>query len=356
MKILLINEAAGFHNYLKEGLIALGHEVVLAMPSGATHQGRSADYFFGSEGTGVLAKVRRNLLPLWKIRGFKDVDIASFMLGISAFNGKVIRYRDLSFLSRRGVKLSYIGTGCDEVSLLRVRPDASEFACKSCQEHDEMGRSCEKAILSRRVEAASHAALFQYTVSPCFEYDHCRSFFPKAIHKRIPLPVNVGAIEFVPTGARDKPVIVHSPTRRGFKGTHVIIEAVDILKRRYSDFVFKIVENVSHADYLRFMRQSDIFIDQVFMESAGMAALENLAMGKIVLSGNGPGARAYFDFGHESPVVNAPSDPRELAGVLYELLLRRDDFGRLAESGRQFVETYHDHIRVAKQYVDLWEE
>jgi Glycosyl transferases group 1 len=354
VKILLINEASGVHHYLKQGLQQLGHEVIHAMPSGATQQGRPADYFFGAEGAGWLPRLKRHVLPLWRLRRFRDVEVVNFVLGISAFVGRGIKYRDLGLLERWGTKLSYLGTGCDEVALLRVRPGPGELACRSCQAHDALGRSCEAAILSWRTAAADYARLFSYTVSPCVEYDHAHGFFPSATHRRIPLPINVDAIEFVPARAQGTPVIVHSPTRRGFKGTHAIIQAVEILRQRRAQFEFDIVENLPHREYLERMGRADIVIDQAYTESAGVAALENLAMGKIVVSGNGPAAREYFAFGKDSPIVDAPSEPHQLADVVQALLGEQGDFQRRAEAGRRFVATYHDHVGVARQYLELW--
>jgi glycosyltransferase involved in cell wall biosynthesis len=353
---LLVNEASGIHSLLKQGFLELGHDVTHAIAGHSSLQGRTADVYLGYMQNNLLGKVKRNILPLWKIEKLKGVDIVNYILGISAFSGKYIKYRDLSIFKRANAKLSYIGTGCDEASLMRIRPDAEDLPCKSCQTYDLLDQQCKKSILGYRDKAARFAGLFDYTIAPVVEYDHCHEFFPNAIHEKIPLPINVRALEFMPADpAKKKPLIIHSPTRRKFKGTHVVIEAIKIVGDQYRDFEFELVEGLSYEDYLNVMKRCDIYIDQVFSHSTGMAALENLAMGKIVLSGNTPDAMNYFVFSKESTIINAAPDPTKLAETLINILTHREHFENIALRGRHFIEKYHDHVQVARQYLNLWQ-
>jgi hypothetical protein len=355
MRILLVNEASGYHHYLKLGLQELGHDVVHAMPGEQTWQGRTADYFFGNSGQSTVAKLQRNVAPFLKLQRYTQFDVANFLLGLSAFPGRFTKYRDLPILKRKGVRLSYTGSGCDPIALLRVRPDARELPCESCMRHDDLGRGCEKNILGDRKRAIGYAGLVDYAVTPVFEYDHAHAVFPHAIHRRIPLPIAVGSIDFAPATTKVRPVIVHAPTRRGFKGTHVVLEAIKLLQARGATFEFRMVENLSFSDYLKCMQECDIHIDQVLVQSAGIAALESLAMGKVVVSGNGPAAREYFPFAAESPVVNASPDPAALAETLHGLLREKSGFAAQGARGRLFVATHHDHLEIARQFSALWQ-
>jgi hypothetical protein len=217
-----------------------------------------------------------------------------------------------------------------------------------------MGRSCETAILSERTRALRFAEFIRYTITPCYEYDHAHVSFPNAIHRRIPLPICTSSIPFLPARTSRPPRIFHAPSRRGFKGTPVILEAIEILRGEGVPFEFRVVEGLPFAEYMACISEADIHIDQVLSKSAGMAALESLCMGKIVISGNSSEARAYFPFSDESPVIQGSSDPQQLAGVLRDVLNRRDDFESMAHHGRSFVEAHHDHVKVAALFADLW--
>ena len=150
--------------------------------------------------------------------------------------------------------------------------------------------------------------------------------------------------------------IIHTPTRKGFKGTHIVIDAIKILKCRRSDFEFNIVEGLPFEEYTSVMESADIVIDQVWSQSAGMNALWMLGMGKVVFSGNSELCKSYFSFGHENPIIDAPPNAIELADKLEALLMDRTVINDLCERGRQYVAKYHNHLAIAKDYVSLWSE
>lgn len=356
MKILLINEASGVHNYLKQGLISLGHEVTLATPSRGNPQQRSADLSFAVVGATKFHRLISIIDSHMKVRGLDGFDIANYINCMSLFSRSLNRYLDLDILKKSGALISYYGLGCDEAGLLRVRIDASDLPCESCMKYDELGRGCEKTILSRRSRAREYADRFNFSVSSAYVYAHCHDFFPLADQANIQLPIEALSLPFSPAVGRAKPIIVHSPTRRGFKGTHLILEAMSILGRRRSDFEFRIIENLSHERYMLAMRDCDIYIDQVHSGDAhGVAALENLAIGKIVVSGNGALNWRNFHFAKNAPIVRASSNPVVLADRLSDLLDKKEEFESIAHVGREYVLEHHNPVLVASLFLSLWQ-
>jgi len=222
-------------------------------------------------------------------------------------------------------------------------------------EYDELGRGCEMTILGRRPRASGYADRFNFSISSAYVYSHCHDFFPLADHANIQLPIDVLSLPFSPASGRAKPIIVHSPTRRGFKGTHLIVEAISILGSRRSDFEFRLIENLSHEKYMQAMGDCDIYVDQVHSGDAhGVAALENLAMGKVVVSGNGELNWQSFHFMRKAPIVRASSNPVVLANKLSDLLDQKKEFLNLAHAGRQYVLEHHNHVLVASLFLSLW--
>ena len=356
MRILLVNEASGVHHYLRQGLQELGHEVLIALPGAGNYQARKADVYFGVSGQTFGARVRRVFEPISRLRQLGKFDLANYQLGLTLFGSPVNRYADLRVLKSIGAQLSYYGLGCDAASLLRIRPDVGTLqCCEQCLAHDAIGHSCGEQLLGKRLRASKAAGLFDFAVSAAYIYDHGLDFFPNAVRARIQFPIDVRDLTFSPARAAPVPLIVHSPTRAGFKGTRNVLEAMRLLAERRDDFEFRLVEGLSHAEYLRTMQDCDIYVDQVFSaDSFGIAALENMACGKVVVSGNGPLGWGGFPFMREAPVVPAAAKPGILADILSDLLDRKHDFPAISEQGRSYVLNHHNHISVAARFLALW--
>lgn len=356
MRILLVNEASGVQASLARGLRALGHEVVHALPHGAARQQRRADVLLGVEGSGVLAAARRLVAPPLRLRQLGHFDVVHFVLGVTALVSRVQRHRDLPRFRRQGALLSYTGLGCDEIALLRVRPGTpSRSPCAGCEAHDAIGQICRSGILAQRPRTASVAGLIDVCVTPMPDYDHAAAFFPSALHARIPLPVGIPA---EPAPRRDGPLrVVHAPSRRGFKGTAIVLAAIERVRARGLDPHFTVLENLPHGEFLERLADADVLIDQVHSFGAGMAALEALAGGKIVISGNAPETRAYFSWGEENPIIDAVADPDRLADHIAQLLsMSPAAIAAMAAAGASYVRRRHDETTVAAAYLDAWQQ
>ena len=304
---------------LARGLRALGHDVVHALPHGVTSQQRRADVLLGVEGSGVSTAVHRMLASPWRLRRLGRFDVVHHVLGVTALVSRAQRHSDLPRFRRQRAVVSYTGLGCDEIALLRVRPGSpSRSPCASCEANDAIGRICRAQILTQRPATAAVADFVDVCVTPMPDYEHAGAFFPSATHVRIPLPVAVPA--FKPLRQAGPLRLVHAPSRRGFKGTTIVLAAMQRLRERGITADFTILENLPHAEFLARLADADILIDQVHSFGAGMAALEALASGKIVISGNAPEMRTYFPWGDENPILDASRDPDVLADCIESLL------------------------------------
>jgi glycosyltransferase involved in cell wall biosynthesis len=361
MNILLINNTSGIHSALKIGLEKLGHNVKILLAYPNSYQEREADYFPGYIADSIPKKIFNRLLFLNKyLECAKDVDIINFVAGMSGFSfkGHFPQYRDLPIVSKKGTKLSYYGLGCDELSSPIIRENVFKFLCQSCRKHnDKLGENCETYVMPSRQTALKYTKYFNYCVSSMWEYKHCSDAFHSESTKfaKIQFPINSDAIEFYPTTYKNKPLIVHSPTRKGFKGTDIVMQAINILSDMSSvEFDFQLIEGLTYSDYLSVMQKCDIYIDQVYSYGVGVAALEMLAMGKVVFSGNSSETKSYFSFSKNSPVINASHDPLKLAIKLNDVLEKHSEFRNMGIRGREYVEKYHDPVIVAQMFLDLW--
>lgn len=354
MNVLLVNEASGVHRNLKLGLQELGVSVSHRVNSELV--GRSDyDGVFARRRSGVIGGIARNIEPLLKIASLKKYDVISLCNTITAVHGMYAKYMDLPIFRRKAKVLSHYAIGCDEIGIVRRGAPLEYKPCKTCLESgDSLSRDCENLMnprYERSVEMVSK--YFDFGASAVMEYDHASRAFEGKPFRRIPFPVRTDHIPFVPAKSGPLVRIIHTPTRRGFKGTDRVLKAIEILALKRKDFEFKIVEGLQYEDYLAAIRESDIVVDQVYSQSCGINAIEMLAMGKIVLTGSTEAARSYFGLS-EHPAFNAHPDPEVLANALSDLLDSRGEFSAWSERGRSFVKEFHDPVRVARMFLDSW--
>jgi hypothetical protein len=356
LKILLIGEASGVHYNLKRGLLDLGHDVKHMILYGAS-QGRSYDGSFSPVGAGVVGGVKRNLLPLIMAGRLDNYDAINFVNTITAVHGQHTKYLDLPILRNKSKVLSYYSVGCDQLGLVRRSTrDLPYSPCSTCLSSGEsLGRDCENKlnpIYEKSVERAKK--YLSVAASGMIEYDHVSDFFKDKKFSRIPLPVDVERINYNPAKNSKKILIAHTPTRRGFKGTSIVLEAMEILKSQRDDFEFIVVENLTYQDYVAVMQTVDIVIDQVYSQSPGMNALEMIAAGKIVFTGATDLGMSYFGFMENFPGFDASPDPVQLAKSISLTLDKKNMFSQWSESGREYINCNHNCLTVAEQFVSLW--
>ena len=356
MRILLIGEASGVHRNLKKGLREHGVKVLHIVQSAGSIW-KSYDQALAPDWTGTMGGIARNVAPFVKIAGLPRFDVANFINTITAVHGLWTRYWDIPLIRRKVRVMSYYALGCDEIGLIRHNPGLPYRPCETCLASGEvLGRDCAE-LLNPRFEQSQELArrYFDFGSASMVEYGHTEELFPGRF-RRIPFPVDTEAIAFHPARNRPKPVIVHTPTRRGFKGTDIVLKAMNLLAARRSDFEFRIVEGLSYADYLAAMCDADVVIDQVFSQSSGINGLEMMAAGKVMLTGSTPLGRAYFPFGDESPAIDAPPDAARLAETLSAVLDRKAEFPAIADASRAYVLKHHDPAQVAGQFLAGWEQ
>ena len=109
-----------------------------------------------------------------------------------------------------------------------------------------------------------------------------------------------------------------------------------------------------YAEYNKMLYDSDILIDQLYSYTPATNALGAMAKGLVAVSGAEP---EFYDFIGEhdlQPVVNILPDRDAVFSTFENLILQKERLAELSRQSRAFVEKHHDHIQVAKQYVDFW--
>jgi glycosyltransferase involved in cell wall biosynthesis len=150
------------------------------------------------------------------------------------------------------------------------------------------------------------------------------------------------------------PVIVHASNHRNVKGTDILIQACERLKKHGLKFELKIIEQVPRSEVQEIYRKADILADQFIMGAYGLTALEGLAVGKPVLT--------YLSEEHlRDPVFNLPivnTNLDNIDDVLKVLIGSAQLRQRLGIAGRQAVVQYQSCEAVGevwdRVYRHLW--
>ena len=165
----------------------------------------------------------------------------------------------------------------------------------------------------------------------------------------VPLRVNISDItpKYPELIQEKKPVIVHSPSKRSTKGTEGILEK---LKEVKGDYELILVENKPHEEAMEIYRNADIIIDMISYGTYGVFSIEAMAMGKPVITYISPEVKKQFP--EELPVISTDFDglPGAVDKLIADPELRHD----LGVKGREYVERYHDHVKVAKYLYDIY--
>lgn len=142
----------------------------------------------------------------------------------------------------------------------------------------------------------------------------------------------------------------HAPSHRGVKGTDLILNAIENLKKR--DFIFDLIfiEGLSNAEAKERYKLIDILIDQLFLGWYGGVAVEAMALGKPVLVYIRDEDLKFLppEMQSDLPVIRTTPDSIEQT-LQYVLEMPREELFALAQKSRAYVERWHDPIAIAQR-------
>ena len=109
------------------------------------------------------------------------------------------------------------------------------------------------------------------------------------------------------------------------------------------------LDNIAH-----FLKEIDIFIHPALKEGLGVAILEAMAMGKVIVASSTGGIREAVSDG-VSGILVPPADPLSLAQSITYLMDHPEDAFRMGNSGRKIVEEKFSAERMVSEYEKVYE-
>ncbi len=356
MKILLVGEFSGLFKNLKEGLVALGHDVTIAS-QGDGWKSITNDIDWSSNKKGIVGKFEKFFKLIKVIPQLKGYDVVQLIcpvifpvkFGINKFIiNDIIKNNKKVFLSGAGA--SYADS---------VVADFLQNNFKYPQLYNE-SKKANNGMWSQTQEGRKYNKWLQSQVGGYIPimYEYAQGYRDIGYSKLKPtiaLPMNIDKITYRDNIVKDKLVIFHGLNREGGKGTPLIREAMERLQENYPNKVECVIDGkMPLDDYLKLLEKVNVVVDQVYSCSIGMNGVYNLAMGKIVVGGGEP--EFLKEYGVKtSPLVPIQASVDDIYNQLEKLVhLSNEEILEIGKKSRLFAEEVFDYKKIAQQYVDVW--
>jgi len=343
MKILLLGEFSGVHNNLKKKLLSLGHEVKLGADGDSY---RKFDFDFKINP--YKSKFLNLLYFIWNIRKFIGHDVVQFITPFAIpyyyhffglihilfyFNKAKIYYAcgtDPAFMSVKN-KFKYFPLD-NQSSKFEYFPNYNYFTVNY---YNWFINKIDWIVPSMYTYFLGYKSNLK-TTSP------------------IPLP----ASDFkngIFKKEQKKIKIIFGITRRDFKGSKYILDAIKLIESKFPDLVdVSIVEGITVKEYKKLLLNSDVLIDQCKSYDYGMNAIFGMENGCIVFSGSEPESMEYLNF-QNCPVINILPDSNDIFNKISSIIeLENNEIEKLKKQSLSFVRKYHSAENISNDFLQLY--
>jgi glycosyltransferase involved in cell wall biosynthesis len=165
------------------------------------------------------------------------------------------------------------------------------------------------------------------------------------------LPVVVDTSVWVPGEPplqRERPLVVHAPSNKALKGTHLIEPVLaKMVDRGWIDY--RRIEDIPPAQMPAFLRDADIVLDHFGIGNYGVVTCEAMASGRVSISHITQWVRDRVP----DPIPTLEATPDTLETVIESVLDDRDAARATAASGPAFVRRWHDGRQSAAVLADF---
>lgn len=377
MKILLVGEYSRLHNSLKEGLNSLNLDVTL-IGTGDNFKDFPVDFSIAPKITRsfpLLRFVNKVLVKLFKI----DLQLVEKGIRFYFFLPKLKEYDIVQLINSNAIETYPF---LSRLLLKKLFNQNHKIALLVCGEEtpiidyllkNEMKYSILSPLFANQKLQNHYSYSLKYIRS---DYRNTFDFITaKAITiitsdldykipmmamgyqtQFIPNPINIKKIEFQPQIISDTIILFLGINESSAikKGSHYFEKALKIIQEKYLDKVEVIItRSIPYKEYIEVYNKSHIVLDQVYGYDQGYNALEAMAKGKVVFTGAETEFMTHYNLS-ENVAINALPDVDYLVEQLSYLIENPNEIIAMGKRARQFIEKEHDYVKVAHQYLEIW--
>ncbi len=378
MKILLLGEYSRLHNSLKEGLVALGHEVII-VGCGDKFKKLPVDY-------SIYAQIcNENKIANFLFRGFRKVIGLDFEKIEKAMRFYLILpdLKDIHhvqlinsdaletypFLSRFLYKKLFKKVKSRSLLICGDERPIVDYLFKKELKYSVLtpyfeNNSLEKEFqFSLKYRKKSYRKTFDWLSKKCqnlitsdldYEIPMQKMGFQTTF---IPNPINTVLISFQNIEIKEKIMIFLGINRLSYakKGINYFEKALEIIQNKYANKVEIITtENLPYDEYILKYNKAHILLDQVFAYDQGYNALTAMAKGKVVFTGAESEFLNHYQLQEDEVCINALPDENEITAKLSYLIERPEQLIKISKSAREFIEKEHNYKIIAQKYLACW--
>lgn len=376
MRILLIGEYSLLHNSLKEGLVQLGHEVILAANSdGFKNYPVDLDFEAKWSKFKLINILRQIIYRLFKydfatleygirfyffLPKFKNFDVIQFINEAPIKTTKKLELFLIKKIFELNKKVFILSCGAD---YLNMKFDIENKTKKSILQPFFLNPKLTKEFdpLFEYLKK-NHKKIHDFILEKCSGIIATDFDYVDAVKKSgkysgfIPYPINHKKLLFQELSIESKVVIFLGINEWSYnqKGIPYFEKALEIIKAKYGNRVeITITKTVPYPIYIDLYNKAHILLDQTFSCDQGYNALEAMAKGKVVFTGAEKEFVQHYNLS-ERVAVNALPDVDYLVTELSFLIENPEEIIEICKRARAFVEKEHDYIKIATQYLETW--
>lgn len=377
MKILLVGEYSRLHNSLKEGLKHFNHDVtIVAAKDGFKNY--EVDLPIRKKYTkGFLKKIKNLIYRLTKIDieslyvkkqiielkpKLSNFDIVQFINEASFLCTANIEKDIFDLISSWNKNCFLLSCGTDYISVKYAYDGKFRYSILTPYLNGKeqlLSTYGLKFLQQDFIELHHHIyKSIVGVIASDLDYHLPLKDHPKYLGL-IPNPINTEELEFKKINIEDKIVIFHGINSHNYykKGNNIFEDALALINQKYADKIKVItVKSLPYNEYIKTYNEAHILLDQVYAYDQGFNALEAMAKGKVVFTGAEKEWLDYYDIKEDSIAINALPDAEKIANKLEWLILNPEKITEISTNARHFVETHHNYISCAKQYLNTWQK
>lgn len=360
MKILLFGEFSGLFNCLQEGLRALGHEVTL-VSDGNGFKNYPSDFrydkpFFNKCGRFKTILYVANLwLHRHLLRGFDIVFFvdANFLSRHPKWNAPLYKY-----MIRNNKKSFVCGAGDTAIMVdywINTQKKYRDYVQGIINYQNKTGAV--KLYPNKELYEWEDWLLKNIDGFIPIWYEYAQPFRQyKSLSKTVRIPIPYKNFEYKPNIVNDKVIFFHGvPSREEAKGTKYIKEAFDRMEKKHGDVAeFHCAGGLPFNEYMDLISKTNVVVDDAQSYSIAMNGLFSMAKGKIIMGGAEPEGNKELDIDGVNPVFNITNNVNQICSQIEHIIEHKDKIEEWGLASRKFVEKYHNHIDIAKQYEEIF--
>ena len=376
MRILLVGEFSRLHNSLKEGLTALGHEVVIIAngdgfknyPADLSTKAKWCETKLGNIPRQIIfrltrfdiARIEFGIRFYFHLNKLKDFDVVQFINEAPIQTTPSLERFLLKKLIHQNKKTFLLCCGVDYLVAQHFIEKKERYSIMNPYFENPKSKKEYQFLLDflSKSHKKTHQLIYQNihgVIASDIDYLLPMQGHPK-FQGLIPNPINMASIDFSELKIDDKIILFLGINRGTYftKGITFFEKALEIVKEKMGDRVEIIIaENLPYQTYINQYNRAHIILDQVYSFDQGYNALEAMAKGKVVFTGAEIEFEKYYNL-TEKVAINALPDVDSLVKDLTHLIENPSEISAIGRRARTFIEEHHNYKNCAEDYLSKW--